>query len=300
MCPRCRREYEDPPDRRFHAQPNACPRLRAAPRPVGRARERRWRRTTTPCRQAAAALTAGLDRRAQGARRLPVAGRRPQRRGGATPPRAEAPRGEAAGGDVPGPGALEAVRAHLADWRSGCSRRRRAHRPAASACRARARSAPSVAPGNPYLGVDAPLHAAASPADARSSASPSWRPAATCHDEPIVHRRARGVERLAGIADRFLVHDRPIERHVDDSVVRVRLGREMVHATRPRLRAAARSIVKRALPPLLAVGGHLKNTVAVSRAKRSHSQPAHRRPGDGEGAASPSARSSPTSCRCTT
>ena len=28
--PACRAEYEDPLDRRFHAQPNACPRLRAA------------------------------------------------------------------------------------------------------------------------------------------------------------------------------------------------------------------------------------------------------------------------------
>ena len=25
MCPACRAEYEDPTDRRFHAQPNACP-----------------------------------------------------------------------------------------------------------------------------------------------------------------------------------------------------------------------------------------------------------------------------------
>ena len=30
MCPECAAEYQDPLDRRFHAQPVACPRLRSA------------------------------------------------------------------------------------------------------------------------------------------------------------------------------------------------------------------------------------------------------------------------------
>ena len=47
-------------------------------------------------------------------------------------------------------------------------------------------------------------------------------------DEPICTDENEALDRLRGIADFFLVHNRPIVRHVDDSIVRVMLGREMI------------------------------------------------------------------------
>ena len=81
-------------------------------------------------------------------------------------------------------------------------------------------------------------------------------------EEPMCIEIDEAKERLSGIADALLTHDRPIVRQVDDSVVRV--GRDG-----PRLLRRARGYVPAAMelgsdgPPILAVGGHLKNTVAL-------------------------------------
>jgi len=83
-------------------------------------------------------------------------------------------------------------------------------------------------------------------------------------DEPICTEAAEALQRLGGVADLFLVHDRPIARPVDDSVVRVIAGE-------PAVLRAARGYAPLAvpvdadLPAVLALGGHLKNTVAVAR-----------------------------------
>ena len=158
---------------------------------------------------------------------------------------------------------------------------------------ARRRQSPSVvAPGNPYLGVMlpyTPLHHLLLGDFGRPVVATSGN----LSDEPICTDEREALERLGGIADLFLVHDRPIVRHVDDSVVRVMLGRELV------LRRA-RGYAPLPLPlgtggdgaALLAVGGHLKNTVALSVGVERLRQPAHRRPGDARGATPRSRRGS--------
>jgi len=122
--------------------------------------------------------------------------------------------------------------------------------------------APSVAPGNPDLGIMlpyTPLHHIL----LRELAIPIVATSGNLSDEPICTDERDAVSRLDGMADVFLVHDRPIARHVDDSVVRVILGRELV-LRRARGYAPLPVHVDRPLPPLLAVGAHLKNAVAVS------------------------------------
>ncbi len=122
--------------------------------------------------------------------------------------------------------------------------------------------AANVAPGNPYLGIMLPttplhhllLHEVDFPLVATSG---------NLTDEPICTDEWEAMERLAGIADSFLVHNRPIARHVDDSVSWLLEGE-------PRLLRRARGYaplpvsLPHPLPTVLAVGGHLKNTIALS------------------------------------
>jgi hydrogenase maturation protein HypF len=119
-----------------------------------------------------------------------------------------------------------------------------------------------VAPGNPNLGIMLPSN----PLQhllARRLGFPVVATSGNLSDEPICIDEIEAVTRLRGIADCFLVHNRPIVRHADDSIVRVVLNRELVLR---RARGFAPLPVELAgeVPCLLGVGGHLKNTVALS------------------------------------
>ncbi|MDZ4241416.1 MAG: carbamoyltransferase HypF [Candidatus Omnitrophota bacterium] len=124
----------------------------------------------------------------------------------------------------------------------------------------------SVAPENPNLGVMlpySPLHHILM----RELGSPVVATSGNLSDEPICTDNNEAMARLKGIADIFLIHDRPIVRPMDDSVVRVMMDRPLV-IRRARGYAPAPVV----LPPdvttphasVLAVGAHLKNTVTVS------------------------------------
>jgi hydrogenase maturation protein HypF len=82
-------------------------------------------------------------------------------------------------------------------------------------------------------------------------------------DEPICTDEHEAIRKLSGIADLFLVHNRPIAHYVDDSVARIIMNRKQL------LRAgrgyAPLSIeLRKQTQPTLAAGGQLKNTVAIS------------------------------------
>jgi len=125
--------------------------------------------------------------------------------------------------------------------------------------------ASSVAPGNPYLGIMlpyTPLHHIL----LRDLGSPVVATSGNLSDEPLCIDEDEALDRLGGIADVFLIHDRPIHRHVDDSIVRVMAGRAMV-LRRARGYAPLPVTVTRDLPAVIAVGAHLKNTVAAAKGR---------------------------------
>jgi hydrogenase maturation protein HypF len=92
-------------------------------------------------------------------------------------------------------------------------------------------------------------------------------------DEPLVTDDAEALDRLAGIADSFLAHDRDIRARYDDSVTRVVEGRESV-IRRGRGYAPDPLHLPIATPvPVLAVGAELKHTFTLARGARAHVSP---------------------------
>lgn len=120
-----------------------------------------------------------------------------------------------------------------------------------------------VSPRNPFIGCMlpySPLHILLM----EEIKLPIICTSANLSDEPICIDNNEAFERLKGIADYFLVHNRKIVRHVDDSVVKITpFGNEII-IRRARGFVPKPIVLGRKLPPILAVGGHLKNTIAVS------------------------------------
>ena len=286
MCPDCQAEYEDPSNRRFHAQPNACPRC-------GPHLELWDRRGTVLAQrddallQAAEAIRDGQIVAVKGlggfhlicdARNDDAVQELRRRKHREEKPFA-----------LMYP-SLELIKAHCEvsalEERVLLSpeapivllRRRPLPRPLPDTGRGDSpfpfreggwgvRSiAPSVAPHNPYLGIMLPY----TPLHHLLMAELGFPVVATSgnlSDEPICTDEHDALTKLNTIADLFLVHNRPIARHVDDSIVRIVGGRELVlrrargYAPLPITLSRESS---RERGTVLAVGAHLKNTVALS------------------------------------
>ncbi len=82
-------------------------------------------------------------------------------------------------------------------------------------------------------------------------------------DEPICIDEDAALQRLSHIADLFLVHNRPIQRHIDDSIAWV-IEDTPCLVRRARGYVPLPVVLARPVPTILAVGAHLKNTVALS------------------------------------
>ena len=125
---------------------------------------------------------------------------------------------------------------------------------------------PEVAKSSPYLGVMlpySPLHHLLM----REYPFPLVATSGNRSDEPIAFNNGESLDRLGAIANVFVLHDRPIARPCDDSVARVSAGGLQI-IRRARGYAPLPITVPEALPPVLSVGGHLKNTVAIAIGKQ--------------------------------
>jgi hydrogenase maturation protein HypF len=276
MCPGCRAEYENPTDRRFHAQPIACPRCG----PTLQLLDREDHEIATGEAALDAAVQALLAGRvvaikgiggfqllvdatnAEAVAVLRQRKRRPDRPFALMLPSLEEVRRYCEVSDD---------EAHeLCSHQSPILLLRALPSPLSPLL---SPLAPSVAPGNPYLGVMlpyTPLHHLLMSAVARPIVCTSGN----LSEEPMAITTEDAIARLGPIADVILTHNRPIVRPVDDSIVRV--SPDGVQVLR-RARGFAPLPIEvhtesPTLSTILAVGGHLKNTVALalSRVRETH------------------------------
>ncbi len=124
--------------------------------------------------------------------------------------------------------------------------------------------APSVAPGNNYLGVMlpyTPLHHLI----LNKFSSPLVMTSGNVSEEPISYKDEEALSRLGKIADFYLLHNRPVHTRCDDTVTRVFRKREFP-LRRSRGYAPNPIILNQSTPyTILAVGGELKNTFCFLR-----------------------------------
>jgi hydrogenase maturation protein HypF len=268
LCEDCRKEYENPMDRRFHAEPIACP--KCGPMLSYASATMKSNGGLSPLMQAVQALRDGqvvavkgiggyhlmCDARNEAAvGRLRISKHRPHK------PLAVMFIASAAREVSDLTRAVMVSDAEL-------DRLNQPDRPIILLRKQGGCSlAESIAPGLKEIGVMlaySPLH------DVLLSefGGPLVATSGNLSGEPVITTNAMATKRLAGVADSFLHHNRPIVRPADDSVLRFISGR-------PRTMRLGRGLapLELALPfslpePVLALGGHMKVTIALAWEKR--------------------------------
>jgi len=259
MCPACGQEYKNPRDRRFHAQPNACP--ECGPQLTFWGEEEvngdpALIATAEALRQGKIVAVKGLGgfhlmveaRNERAVSRLRERKQRPKKPFAVMYP------------------SLDKIKAdcQVSEIEAEVLASPQAPIVLLSKNRENSSIAPTVAPNNPNLGVMLPY----TPLHHLLLAELEFPVVATSgnlSNEPICIDETEARERLQGIADVFLVHNRAIARPVDDSVVRIIHDQPVILR---RARGYAPFSTRLELPnhsnlSILAVGGHLKNTIAL-------------------------------------
>jgi hydrogenase maturation protein HypF len=264
LCPQCRAEYEDPLDRRFHAEPVACP---ACGPQVHLVADRAADLTASPAiARTVELLRAGAVVAVKGVGgyhllcdacnddavlRLRSRKRRPGKPLAVMFPLA-------------GPDRLANVREQLSPTDAEAQQLLSPARPIVLVHKSPgATLAAAVAPGLAEVGAFlpySPLHAMLLDA----FGGPLVATSGNVSGEPVLTSEDAAQVRLAEVADAFLHHDRPIARPADDSVCRVIVGRARPIRVGRGLAPLELERPTRLSQPMLAVGGHLKTTIALA------------------------------------
>jgi hydrogenase maturation protein HypF len=267
MCPACQAEYEDPSNRRFHAQPNACPAcgpqvslLEPGGEVVAR-REEALAGAVDALRSGATVAVKGIGGfhlACLAGDELAVAALRTRKH------REDKPFALMAA-DLRAARDLVELSPREETFLLGAQRpivvaRRRPDAPVAG----------SVAPGSADLGVMlpySPLHHLL----LRDLGQTLVMTSGNVSDEPIAYRDEDALVRLRGIADLFLLHDRPIQTRTDDSVLRAskRCGTPLLIRRSRGYVPAAIELPVAAKRPILACGAELKSTFCLARGSRA-------------------------------
>ncbi len=258
LCADCAREYGDPADRRFHAEPIACPACGPSLTLLDGGGAVLARRDAA-LGGAVEALRRGLVVALKGV-------------GGfqwlvdATD-EAAVTRLRARKGRPHQPFAVMVARLEDVPARLDEAERAALTSPAGPIVLVRAtpgRLAPSVAPGNPRVGAflpTTPLHHLL----LRRLGRPVVATSGNLHGEPL----AIDAAEARGVADVCLTHDRPIAHRCDDAVVQVAHGRTRVLRAGRGLAPLALPLEFTARAPVLGVGAHLKNAPALITGDRA-------------------------------
>ncbi len=265
MCAACLEEYENPLDRRFHAQPNACwqcgPRVELWDKSGSRIECR------DPIAEAASGLHAGLvvAVKGLGGFHLAADATNPaavallrQRKGRVDKPFAVmVPDLEAAGEicelDDSARNVLQSIERPIVLLKrlSG-----QGNKPS--------EISGEVAPFNRYLGIFLPYTPLHYLLLAEGGSKALVMTSGNLSEEPIAIGNREAIERLSGLADYFLVHNRDILLRSDDSVVRI-AGGVTRQLRRSRGFVPVPVFLKDDQPSVLAVGGEMKNTICLTK-----------------------------------
>ncbi len=263
MCKKCIEEYEDPSNRRFHAQPNACPEcgphleLRDRSGKILAERNEAIRRTSSAILDGKITAVKGLG----GFHLIALASSDKailllrERKGRKTKPFALM---------FPSSDMISSF-CEVSEMEQNLLKSPESPIVLLKKLEGHGSSnklSDLISPGNPDLGVMlpyTPLHHLL----LQEIGEPVVATSGNLSDEPICTDEKEALRRLSGLADLFLIHNRPIARHVDDSIVRVVDGREMV-LRRARGYAPLPVRMNEKSGAILATGAHLKNTLALS------------------------------------